>query len=108
MFVSTGPRTNAPSTAGQSRRRPSRPLEGHREYDTSYLCHRLVNREGYISYRGCCYSVPPEHAGRTLMATEDTEGRLRGYSAGRRGAGRLLAEKAGRAITSPARPEAGA
>jgi hypothetical protein len=45
-----------------------RPLRGRRDYDTSYICHRLVSREGYISYRGSRYSAPPEHAGHPLVA----------------------------------------
>ena len=47
-----------------------RSLDGRRDYDTSYVCHRLVSREGYISYRGSRYSVPPEHAGRPLLVKE--------------------------------------
>jgi transposase len=83
-----------------------RPLDGRPDYDTSYICHRLVNREGYISYRGSRYSVPPEHAGRTLMVKEDTEGRLRIYSGGRQVVEHLVAEKAGSVITAPGHPEA--
>src|SRR4030042_219526 len=36
-----------------------RPLGDRRGYDTSYVCHRQVSREGYISYRGSRYSLPP-------------------------------------------------
>ncbi len=65
-----------------------------------------MNREGYISYRGSRYSVSPEHAGRTLMVKEDTEGRLRAYSGGRQVVEHLLAENAGSVITAPGHPEA--
>jgi hypothetical protein len=83
-----------------------RPLDGRPDYDTSYICHRLVNREGYISYRGSRYSVPPEHAGRTLMVKEDTEGRLRVYSGERQVVEHLMAERAGSVVTAPGHPEA--
>lgn len=82
------------------------PLDGRRDYDTSYICHRLVNREGYISYRGSRYSVPPAHAGRTLMVKEDTEGRLRVYSGERQVVEHLVAEKPGSFVTAPGHTEA--
>lgn len=83
-----------------------RSLDGRPDYDTSYICHRLVDREGYISYHGSRYSVPPEHAGRTLMVKEDTEGRLRVYSGGRQVVEHLVAERAGSIITAPGHPDA--
>ena len=83
-----------------------RPLDGQRDYDTSYVCHRLVSREGYISYRGSRYSVPPEHAGRPLLVKEGADGRLRVYSSHRQIIEHLLAEKPGSVITTPGHAEA--
>ena len=83
-----------------------RPLDGQRDYDTSYVCHRLVSREGYISYRGSRYSVPPEHAGRPLLVKEGADGRLLVYSGHQQIIEHLLAEKPGSVITAPGHPEA--
>lgn len=83
-----------------------RSLDGRRDYDTSYVCHRLVSREGYISYRGSRYSVPPEHAGRPLLVKEGADGRLRVYSSHRQVIEHLLAEKSGSIITTPGHAEA--
>ena len=83
-----------------------RPLDGQRDYDTSYVCHRLVSREGYISYRGSRYSVPPEHAGRPLLVKEGADSRLRVYSGHHQIIEHLLAEKPGSVITAPGHPEA--
>jgi transposase len=83
-----------------------RSLDGRRDYDTSYVCHRLVSREGYISYRGSRYSVPPEHAGRPLLVKEGADGRLRVYSSHRQIVEHLLAEKPGSVITAPGHAEA--
>jgi hypothetical protein len=83
-----------------------RPLDGQRDYDTSYVCHRLVSREGYISYRGSRYSVPPEHAGRPLLVKEGADSRLRVYSGHHQIIEHLLAEKPGSVITAPGHAEA--
>jgi len=83
-----------------------RSLDGRRDYDTSYLCHRLVSREGFLCYRGCCYSVPPEHAGRPLLVKEDADGRLRVYSGQHCVAEHRLAEKPGSVVTAPGHTEA--
>jgi len=83
-----------------------RSLDGRRDYDTSYVTHRLVSREGYISYRGSRYSVPPEHAGRPLLAKEGADGRLRVYASHRQVVEHLLAEKPGCVITAPGHAEA--
>jgi transposase len=83
-----------------------KPLDGHRDYDTSYVSHRLVNREGYISYRGSRYSVPPEHAGRLLLVKEEADGKLRVYSGQHQVIEHTLAEKPGSVITAPGHAEA--
>jgi len=83
-----------------------KPLDGHRDYDTSYVSHRLVNREGYISYRGSRYSVPPEHAGRLLLVKEEADGKLRVYSGQHQVIEHTLAEKPGSVITAPGHVEA--
>jgi len=83
-----------------------RSLDGRRDYDTSYVSHRLVNREGYISYRGSHYSVPPEHAGRPLLVKEGADGRLRVCSGHHQVIEHLLAEKLGSVITAPGHAEA--
>jgi len=63
-------------------------------------------REGYISYRGSRYSVPPEHAERPLLVKEGADGRLRVYSSHRQIIEHLLAEKPGSVITTPGHAEA--
>ena len=83
-----------------------RPLDGHRDYDTSYVCHRLVSREGYISYCGSRYSVPPEHAGRPLLVKEGADGRLRVYSGHHQVIEHPLAGKPGSVITASGHAEA--
>jgi transposase len=83
-----------------------RPLDGRRDYDTSYVCHRLVSREGYISYRGSRYSVPPEHAGRPLLVKEGADGRLRVYSGYHQVIEHPLAEKPGGVITASGHADA--
>lgn len=83
-----------------------KPLDGHRDYDTSYVSHRQVNREGYISYRGSRYSVPPEHAGRLLLVKEEADGKLRVYSGQHQVIEHTLAEKPGSVITAPGHAEA--
>jgi transposase len=83
-----------------------RPLDGRRDYDTSYVCHRLVSREGFLCYRGCRYSVPPEHAGRPLLVKEGADERLRIYSGQHCVAEYPLAERSGSVITAPGHAEA--
>lgn len=57
-------------------------LDGRPAYDTSYLCHRRVNREGLLAYRGARYAVPPEYAGQTLLVKEGEDHRVRLYAGG--------------------------
>lgn len=83
-----------------------RSLDGRHDYDTSYVSHRQVNREGYISYRGSRYSVPPEHAGRLLLVKEEADGKLRVYSGQHQVIEHTLAEKPGSVITAPGHAEA--
>jgi transposase len=83
-----------------------RPLEGRRDYDTSYVCHRLVSREGLLCYGGSRYSAPPQHAGRPLLVKESADGRLRVYSGDRCVAEHPLAEKPGSVVTAPGHAEA--
>jgi transposase len=83
-----------------------RPLDGQRDYDTSYVTHRLVDHEGYISYRGSRYAVPPAHASRVVIVKEDAEGRLRIYAGERQVIQHRLAEETGSIITTPGHAEA--
>lgn len=46
-------------------------------YDTSSQTPRLVNREGFVGYRGARYAVPPEYAGRLVLLKESEDGQLR-------------------------------
>lgn len=39
------------------------PLGGRPDYDTSYVCYRVVNREAWVAYGGARYSVPVAHVG---------------------------------------------
>lgn len=39
------------------------PFELFRSYDTSIISYRKASRECLVSYRGNCYSIPPEYAG---------------------------------------------
>jgi len=82
------------------------PLGRRPDYDTSYVCHRLVSREGYLCYRGSRYAAPPEHAGRPLMVKESADGRVRVYVGDRCVADHSLAEKAGSVVTVPGHVEA--
>jgi transposase len=83
-----------------------RSLDGRRDYDTSYVSHRQVSREGYISYRGSLYSVPPDHAGRPLLVKEGPDGKLRVYSGQHQVIEHVLAEKPGSVITALGHAEA--
>jgi transposase len=83
-----------------------KPLDGRPDYDTSYVCHRLVSREGLLSYRGSRYAVPPEHAGRPLLVKEAVDGRLRIYAGRQCVAEHGLAEKSGIIVTIPGHAEA--
>ena len=83
-----------------------RPLDGRRDYDTSYLCHRLVSREALFSYKGSRYAVPPEHAGQLLLVKEGPDGRLRVFHGQRCVAEHRLADKTGSIVTIPGHAEA--
>ena len=83
-----------------------RPLDGRPDYDTSYICHRLVSREGFLCYRGSRYAVPPEYAGRLLLIKEDAEGRLRVYNGQRCVAEHSIVDRPGSIITVPGHSEA--
>ena len=76
-------------------------LDGRPDYDTSYLSHRLVSREGYLAYRGARYGVPPEHAGRLALVKEGEDRRLRIYVGPACVAEHPLAEKAGAVVAAP-------
>ena len=42
-------------------------LDGHPDYDTSYVSHRLVAKDCTFSYRGNRYSVPYAYAGKSVL-----------------------------------------
>lgn len=82
------------------------PLGGRRDYDTSYICHRLVSREGLVCYRGSRYAVPPLHVGRTLLVKECADGKLRIFSGQHCVVEHSLAERPGSVVTMPGHAEA--
>ena len=46
------------------------PLNGQRDYDTSYMSHRQVAKDCLFSYRGSRYSVPHAYAGKSVIVRE--------------------------------------
>jgi transposase len=78
-----------------------RGLDGRPDYDTSYVCHRPVSREGYLAYRGARYGVPPEHAGRLVLVKEGEDRRLRIYAGPACVAEHPLAARPGQVVSAP-------
>lgn len=46
------------------------PLDGHPDYDTSYVSHRQVSKDCTFSYRGNRYSVPFTYVGKNVLVRE--------------------------------------
>ena len=78
-----------------------RALDDRPAYDTSYLAHRLVSREGYLAYRGARYGVPPEHAGRLVVVKEGDDRRLRVFVGPQCVAEHPLAVQPGQVVAGP-------
>ncbi len=83
-----------------------RPLSPRPDYDTSYVCHRLASRDGFLCYRGSRYAIPPEHAGRPLLVKEGADGRLRVYAGQKCVVDHPLAERPRTVVTFPGHAEA--
>jgi transposase len=79
------------------------PLDGRPDYDTSYVCQRLVSREASVAYAGARYSVPAEHAGRLVLLKEGEDGRLRIYAGQHCIATHARAQRPG-PVTAPVAP----
>ena len=77
------------------------PLAGHPDYDTSTISPRLVSREGFISYEGARYAVPPQHAGHLVLVKESDAGRLRIFADDRCVVEHAIAEMPGMVVASP-------
>jgi hypothetical protein len=60
-----------------------------------------VSREGYLSYRGSRYAVPPEYAGRLLLVKEGADRRLRVYAGEQPVVDYALAEQRRSVVTTP-------
>lgn len=76
-------------------------LAGQADYDTSYVSQRLVNRDGYLAYRGSRYPVPPEHAGRVVLVKEGVDEQVRIYAGSVMVGAYPLAEPSGQMVTLP-------
>lgn len=76
-------------------------LDGRPAYDTSYVCQRLVSREGQLGYRGARYAVPPEHAGRVVLVKVGEDDRLRVYGGRQCVVEHLLAAYPGQLVSVP-------
>jgi transposase len=76
------------------------PVAGRPDYDTSYVCHRLVSREGLLAYRGARYSVASEQVGRLVLVKEAEDGRLRIYAGSECVADHPLAHQRGQVVTA--------
>jgi hypothetical protein len=54
------------------------PVAGRPAYPTNPAVIRLVSRDCLVSYRGCCYSLPAEWAGKNVWVREISGGKDRG------------------------------
>jgi transposase len=78
-------------------------LDGHPDYDTSYVSHRQVSKDCTFSYRGNRYSVPHTYVGKSVMVREGLDsGAIRIFHQQQIVAEHLLARGKGGMVTEPA------
>lgn len=76
-------------------------LDDRADYDTSYVCHRQVSREGWLAYRGARYTLDPLLAGQTVLVKDGEDGHIRIIAAGRQVAVHPRADRPGQFVTTP-------
>jgi hypothetical protein len=79
------------------------PLDGHPDYDTSYVSHRQVAKDCTFSYVGNRYSVPYSYAGKSVLVRQGLDsGAIRIFHQNQIVAEHQLGSGKGAMITEPA------
>ena len=76
-------------------------LDGRADYDTSYICHRQVSREGWLAYHGARSTLDPLLTGQTVVVKDGEDGRVRIFAAGQQVAEHPRADRPGQFVTTP-------